>query len=469
MKNTGFARVLSGILCLLIAAGGLFAPALATETTSEDTSAVPQAGEVLEDPATITEEPDATAEAAAAAKEDAVQAIATAGVTLKVRREPSTDANGNGSIPEGGQVYILELGDTWCKVDTGRVIGYVQTRLLENIRDKSAPEGETAQPSAEATQAPNAAGDSPDAFEPKFTAYAYKAFIVRQEMDERSSARFKVSKYEEVTVGAVHGDWSYIRYQNSYGYVLNKSLFKWDRIDPYAGDIPGAPKPVGLAFLNNSVDILSYEDNGSELLKTVNPGSAVIVNQKDDLGRYSLPYWRTTGYVEAEDVSYIIPIVPWDEAQSGDMISAMTTFYAVGVHTLQYQGRNYNIYLGSSYISGLVIQPGETINIYDIMGPYRKSSGYHKAPIMSPSALWGYGGGTCQVNTTLYNTLIQVPILINWRKVHANVGIYYCPVGFDAAVGGGDITMIFPNTLPYAVRVNYFMTDGCMTAALFRV
>ena len=46
------------------------------------------------------------------------------------------------------------------------------------------------------------------------------------------------------------------------------------------------------------------------------------------------------------------------------------------------------------------------------------------------------------MNTTLYNLLIQVPILINWRKVHADVGIYYCPVGFDAAVGGGDTTMM---------------------------
>ena len=73
------------------------------------------------------------------------------------------------------------------------------------------------------------------------------------------------------------------------------------------------------------------------------------------------------------------------------------------------------------------------------------------------------------MNTTLYNALIQVPIYINWRRVHADVGIYYCPVGFDAAVGGGSITMIYTNTLPYAIRFNYFMSDGCLTVGLFRV
>jgi hypothetical protein len=311
--------------------------------------------------------------------------------------------------------------------------------------------------------------DTPEGFQEKFKAYAIKALVIRKAMDHRSSAGYRVSQYEGLTVGAVHGEWSYVRYKNTYGYVLTSGLFKWDRIDPYAGDIPGATIHVGLAFLKHTTDIMSYEDGGKEVLKTVNPGTAVAVQAKDENGLYPLPYWRTTGSVREDEVSYLLPVVPWDEAQSGDMIACMSTYYAIGVHTFQYQGRNYNIYYGTSLISGLVVQPGETVNIYDVMGPYRKSTGYHRAPIWAPDALWGYGGGCCQVNTTLYNALIRAPILINWRKVHANVGIYYSPMGFDAAVGGGDITMIFTNTLPYPFRINFFMSDGCMTAGIFRV
>lgn len=471
MRNTWYGRLLTGTLCFLLAAGGVFMPADAIATQGDETtSSAAQAGEVFEDPSVLSETQEPAADTQALTEEeDAVIAIATATLTLKVRREANMESSGNGSIPKDSLVYILALGDEWCKVDTGRVIGYVQTRYLSNIRDKTLQQDGAQSDTPEATPSGEASGDTPEGFVPKFKASAYKAFSARKEMDERSSSLFKVSKYEEVTVGAIYGDWSYIQYKNSYGYVLNSALFKWDRIDAYAGDIPGMPKATGLAFINKSATIRSYEDNGGEVLKTINPGSAVMVSGQDEFGRHSFPYWRTTGYVDEQDVSYVIPVVPWDEAESGDMISCMTTFYAVGVHTLQYQGRNYNIYLASSYISGLVLHPDETLNIYNIMGPYRKSSGYHKAPIMSPHALWGYGGGTCQVNTTLYNALIQVPIYINWRKVHANVGIYYCPVGFDAAVGGGDITMIFTNTLPYAVRVNYFMSDGCMTVALFRV
>lgn len=58
-----------------------------------------------------------------------------------------------------------------------------------------------------------------------------------------------------------------------------------------------------------------------------------------------------------EDIAYVMPVVDWETAQPGDLISVMTTFYAVGVYSLQYQGRNWNIHLASGLISGIVLQP----------------------------------------------------------------------------------------------------------------
>jgi len=456
------------MLCLCLLGGGV--AALSEETTEPEATPEVQAEDMEEDPEALAQDETDTA-----GETDAVRYVAIATVALKVRRQPDKDSLGNGSIEKDAHVYIIELGDEWSYVDTGRNTGYVYTKYLTNIREYSAQEtaASDADADAEAAQEDTAAvdttGDTPDAFEEKFVAYAYKAAVARYSMDERGDPAFRISQYDKVTVGAIHDEWCYIRYKNSYGYVLTNALFKWDRIDPYAGDIPGCTKHIGLAFVNHSVDIRSYEDNSDEVLKTINPGSALAVDTPDELGRYPLAYWRTTGYIEESDIGYFMEVVPWDEAESGDMISCMSTYYAVGLHTLQYQGRNWNIYLGTSFISGLVVQPGDTINTYDLMGPFYSSTGYHRAPIMSPTALSGYGGGTCQVNTTLYNALIQVPIYINWRKVHAEVGIYYCPVGFDAAIGGGDINMVFTNTLPYAFRINYFMSDGCLTVGLFKV
>ncbi len=459
-----YAKLLIGALCLCLALSGT---ALSEDTQTAVPTADPQTDDVMEDPAALADATNAVAQS----DMSSVRYTAVATTALKVRREPYADAPGNGSIALNDVVYIIELGDEWSLVYTGRNLGYVLTKYLKDVKEYeySSETENTGAAEVEPTATPDTTDNTPAAFEEKFVAYAVKNVVARKAMDENSDAVFRVPQYDEVTVSSNEGGWSYIRYKNSYGYVPTDSLFKWDRIDPFAGDIPGCTKHIGLAFVNHSTDIRSYDDDGNEVLKTVNPGSALAVDTQDAQGRYPLPYWRTTGYIEEEDIGYMMMVVPWEDAESGDLISCMSTYYAVGIHTINYQGRNYNIYLGSSFISGTVVQPEETVNVYDLMGPYRRSTGYHRAPIMNPHALWGYGGGTCQVNTTLYNVLIQVPIYINWRKVHMQIGIYYSPVGFDAAVGGGDTTMIFTNTLPYAIRINYFMSDGCLTVGIFRV
>ena len=118
--------------------------------------------------------------------------------------------------------------------------------------------------------------------------------------------------------------------------------------------------------------------------------------------------------------------------------------------------------------TGTILQPGEEYNQHQTIGPFSQSTGYHKAPIMKKDALWGYGGGTCQVNTTFYIATIPLPILVTHRRVHADVGIYYAKKGFDAAVGGGSINLIMTNTMPYAIRYQMFVSDGVVTCCIYK-
>lgn len=395
---------------------------------------------------------------------------ARATVALKVRREPSKDSFGCDSIAKDSFVYIIELGDEWCKVQASRNIGYVMTQYLTGIQPytgvlPSASEASEQGASDEPASVPGFETDE-STFREGYYAYAVKNAVIYQQPDERSRRVTSVPIYKQVVVSEISGDWSFVRYNDKYGFVRTDSLFKWDRIDPYIGEIPGLDIWPYLAFVNHTTTIYSMEDNS--VLKTINPGAAVCVGEMDELGRYPLPYWRTTGYIMADDIAYIIPVVDYESAQSGDLISVMTTYYAVGVSTLMYQGRNWNIRLSATMITGTVLQPGEEYNQNKTIGPYSKSTGYHEAPIMSQTALSGYGGGTCQVNTTFYIATIQLPLLVTHRKVHAEVGIYYCKKGFDAAVGGGDINLIMQNTLPYAIRYQFFISDGVLTCCIYR-
>ena len=402
---------------------------------------------------------------------DPITHTAIASVALKVRRSPSKDALAGDSIPRDSFVYILELGEEWCRVRTPVMEGYVLTEYLDDITlyDLEAAEANgTADLEIEVAEPVNAPNftTSPDNFYEGYYAYAVKTAIIYLEPNELSRKIGSVPMYEQVIVSEVSGEWCLARYENVYGFIRTSSLFKWDRIDPYVGEIPGLDIMPYLAFVNHTTTIYSMEDDS--VLKTINPGAAIAVFELDEEGRYPLPYWRTTGYIKEEDVAWLMPVKDWETAESGDLISTMSTYYAVGISTLQYQGRNWNIRLSSSTITGTILQPGEEYNQHQTIGPFMQSTGYHKAPIMKKGALWGYGGGTCQVNTTFYIATIQLPILVTHRKVHADVGIYYAKKGFDAAVGGGDINLIMTNTMPYAIRYHMFVSDGVVTCCIYK-
>ena len=403
----------------------------------------------------------------------AVRYAATANVTLKVRRGAGTNFGTRGSISQGSLIYIMELGTEWTRVFYNDADGYVQSKYLQNVRDYDPATGAIGDTPHRPQDIMNYTVGATDDFAPGFKAHAARGITLYTEQDPKSKFVIKVPTYKEVLVSHIEGDWAYAMYQKKKGWVTTEHLFKWDRINPYAGDIPGCIFYPTLAFTKRTASILDYDTHvaGKKkdvVHKTILPGSAVAVEAPDEMGRYKTPYWRTTGFITEEDIAYTIDVVPYQDAEPGDLISAMTTYYAVGVHTLQYQGRNWNIYLSTSMISGTVLQPNEVMNVNKIIGPYRKSTGYKPAPIASPTALWGYGGGTCQVNTTLYNAVIRLPIFVNHRKVHADVGIKYMLKGFDAAVGGGDINMIFTNTLPYPIRFNFLISDGVLTCLIFR-
>lgn len=431
---------------------------------------------IAEDPqafASVEDDPDALAAQADESSGEVEKWVATSNVALKVRSGPGREYTSVDSIPQGMPIYIIELGPEWSKVRTSYTIGFVLSSYLTNISEYDVATGAVGDGASVPQEVEIEAFANADDFKYNYKAYAVKNAMFYAEPDEKSRFVTKAPIYQEVIVSLVMGDWCYAMYEKKIGYVRCSDLFKWDRIDPYAGDIPGCIVYPTLAFVGSTTDILDYATSvvgkgKSKILKTINPGAAICVEKPDAEGRYKTPYWRTTGFITEEDISHTMDVVPYEQAQPGDLISVMTTYYAVGIHTLNYQGRNWNIYLSTTMITGSILQPNETFNVNNCIGPYRQSTGYKRAPIASPRSAWGYGGGTCQVNTTLYNTIIQVPIYVNHRQVHANVGIKYIPKGFDAAVGGRDINMIFTNTLPYAIRLNFFMSDGVLTCCIFR-
>jgi vancomycin resistance protein YoaR len=118
-----------------------------------------------------------------------------------------------------------------------------------------------------------------------------------------------------------------------------------------------------------------------------------------------------------------------------------------------------------------VLQPGETFDANKIMGPYRPSKGYKQAGVLTEGRTkLGYGGGTCQVSSTLYNVLIQLPkIEILKRRPHGGNGASYLPIHCDAAVGNPELNLIFTNRYDFPIRIQGTSNDdGALLMRIYK-
>lgn len=72
-------------------------------------------------------------------------------------------------------------------------------------------------------------------------------------------------------------------------------------------------------------------------------------------------------------------------------------------------GRQTNIKLTCSSLNGTIVKAGETFSFCNTVGKATADRGYQKAKIFDAdgNVILGYGGGNCQVSSTLYNAILQ--------------------------------------------------------------
>ena len=107
--------------------------------------------------------------------------------------------------------------------------------------------------------------------------------------------------------------------------------------------------------------------------------------------------------------------------------------------------RQKNIELACQKLTGTVVKTGETFSFCDTLGPATPEEGYEKAEIFDSAGniIMEYGGGKCQISSTLYNAILDVPeFAIVERYPHSN-RVYYVEEGKDATVCYGSVDFKF--------------------------
>ena len=129
--------------------------------------------------------------------------------------------------------------------------------------------------------------------------------------------------------------------------------------------------------------------------------------------------------------------------------------------------RSTNIALASSKVDGTVLMPGETFSYNATVGKRTPQAGFKPAAVYSGGQVTtDYGGGICQVSSTLYNAVLLSNLEIVERYNHGfNPG--YVPAGRDATVSWGSPDFKFKNTRSYPIRVECTGTGGRIIAQIF--
>ena len=152
---------------------------------------------------------------------------------------------------------------------------------------------------------------------------------------------------------------------------------------------------------------------------------------------------------------------------------------SLGIETLIGTGRSafagsppnriHNINVGINKYNGLLIAPGETFSFNEFVGPVDASGGYlPELVIKAEGTIPEYGGGLCQVSSTIYHAALVTGLPIVERAPHSYAVSYYAQIygyGLDATIYIGIHDVRFINDTPGHILIQAY-TDG--TQAYFK-
>lgn len=292
------------------------------------------------------------------------------------------------------------------------------------------------------------------------------SLFVERSLDSKRLARCK-ARADVLYVGA---NWAIVRSGSDIGYIQRKRIHAVKAVDAVSTPPYGVQKSSYIATTADVCEVRKSmsDQDGSWLV--LNPGTMLSIWKIQD-GWAIVPYHRTYGYISLSDLTDLIPVSPTDQPIREDSpIAAYTSYYKMDQTKINLN-RISNIAVACQRLTR-VMAPGDSLNFNKDVGPYKKSLGYKEAPVLVDGTTRpGYGGGTCQVSSTLYNALLQLPgVEILQRRPHGPGGASYLPHGVDAAVGNNDLNLRFRNNYDFPIRVEgHTSDDGALLMLVYRV
>lgn len=344
--------------------------------------------------------------------------------SLNLREKASTSSRVIRTLKKGTEVIILEEGKEWLKVMHESDEGYVYKKYVEIRQPKGIVTASSLNVRVDATTE---------------SQYIDTVYI-----------GMKVIILDEVkTDDPINPIWYEVLYlDDKVGYVSAKYV-------KLQTNVSGTYKTMGK--INASA--LNVRDNPgvySAIVGWIPEGTYVAIVEKRKLDDFYVDWYKVeygnnkSGWIAGKFVEEL----EWEQLSTAKTSSGSKT------------GRDKNMKLACDALTATIVWPGETFSWIATMGSCSSMKGYQLATVyVNGKKTEGYGGGVCQVSTTMNMAVKKAGIPTN-AKLHS-LPVSYAKKEDEASVSYPNLDFSFVNTLEVPILIEMSANWGKVTSSIY--
>lgn len=268
-----------------------------------------------------------------------------------------------------------------------------------------------------------------DYMQPEIQAVVEQAYGERQVYEDEKNG---LPLMEKLKMGLENGETKVISYE----------LGSVDG-DQHASEIAGKLKTEWSSQSVDS-DMTGYDATAGVFLYSKSEQGAEIDAEKLEADLKSA---FDAGDYQTEIVASAKTLSPARTEADFQKIGSYTTY------TTANASRNTNVRLACEAVNGLILKAGEQFRFNDVVGQRTAEKGYQEAAAyLEDEVVQEYGGGVCQVSSTLYNAVLVAGLRTDERTGHVFKPSYVTP-GQDATVSYPEPEFAFTNTSSASIGI----------------
>jgi vancomycin resistance protein YoaR len=204
-----------------------------------------------------------------------------------------------------------------------------------------------------------------------------------------------------------------------------------------AKELDEKPQNAILAIKDNTMIIEQPEQSGFQvdIEQTVEAVRTILLTSHDETVTLDAPGTLLEATTKGSDI---------ERLGIKDLIAEGSTNFSGSP-----KNRIFNINRSLQQFQGVLIAPGEEFSFVNYLGPVDEESGYLPELVIKNNRTEPeFGGGICQVSSTVFRTAIFAGLKITARRNHAYPISYYRPYGMDATIYIPNPDLRFINNTP---------------------